>query len=100
PPNLVRSRTKSELPEPLTKDQATDFFKRTLRGSKWEVVKGFHTLRHSFASICAMKGTAQEIIDTWMGHQTQEMRERYRHLFPEESQKAAAIVFQDCGLFR
>ena len=99
PPNLVRSRTKSEASEPLTKDQATDFFKRTLGGSKWEVVKGFHALRHSFASICATKGIPQEIIDTWMGHQTQEMTERYRHLFPEESQKAAATVFQDCGLF-
>lgn len=99
PPNLVRSRTKSEVSEPLTKDQATDFFKRTLGGSKWEVVKGFHALRHSFASICATKGIPQEIIDTWMGHQTQEMTERYRHLFPEESQKAAATVFQDCGLF-
>ena len=88
PPNLQRSRTKSASPEPLSESQATDHFKRALKDSKWSVVRGFHVLRHSFASICAMKGIHQSIIDSWLGHQTEEMRHRYRHLFPEETRKA------------
>jgi integrase len=100
PPKLRRGRTASDLPEPLSVHQAAHFFKSVLADSKWEVVRGFHTLRHSFASICAQKGVPQQVIDSWMGHQTQEMRERYRHLFPEQSERAATTVFQDCGLFR
>ena len=32
----------------LTPDKATKHFKSTLRKSRWEVVRGFHVLRHSF----------------------------------------------------
>jgi len=35
---------------PLTRDETHDHFERTLRGSKWSVLKGWHVLRHSFAS--------------------------------------------------
>ena len=47
-----------------------------------------HTFRHSFASILAMKGVDQRIIDAMMGHQTEEMRARYQHLFPKAKQRA------------
>ncbi len=80
--NVSRSKFKEDEPTPLTKDRATHHFKKTLAGSKWEVIKGFHTLRHSFASICAMRGVPETTIDAWMGHQTEEMRERYRHPTP------------------
>lgn len=74
---------------PLTVSQAHYHFQHTLRGSRWErtlpsgekrIVIGFHTFRHSFASNLAMHGVDQRIIDAWMGHQTQKMRERYQHL--------------------
>ena len=42
--------------EPLTEDAASYHFKKVLADSKWSVVQGFHVLRHSFASICAMHG--------------------------------------------
>ena len=51
---------------------------------------GFHTCRHSFASNLAAAGIDQRIIDEFMGHQTDEMRRRYRHLFP--AAKRSAIV--------
>ena len=96
--NLERSRNKNESPEPLSASQANDHFKRAVRGSRWEVVRGFHVLRHSFASICAMKGIHQSIIDQWLGHQTEEMRNRYRHLFPEEVKKAMdSLLTSDIG---
>jgi integrase len=78
---------------PLTPDQAHRFFKRTFAKSKWKRVKGWHVFRHSFASNCAAKGTDQRSIDTWMGHQTEEQRRRYRHLFPDQQHKELGRVF-------
>lgn len=65
----------------LTPKMATSHLRQTLRGTKWDVIAGFHTFRHSFASILACKGVNPAVIDSWMGHQTKEQRERYRHLF-------------------
>src|SRR5262249_12642257 len=67
---------------PLTRDEAHDHLKRTLRGSKWEVLRGWHVFRHSFCSILAMKGCDQRVIDEFVGHQTEEQQRRYRHLAP------------------
>jgi integrase len=70
--------------KPLTIDQATDHFKRAMSGhEKWSKVRGFHTLRHSVASILASKGVDQRYIDLVLGHQTEAMRKRYQHLFPK-----------------
>jgi integrase len=78
---------------PLTRDEAHDHFRRILEGSKWAVLRGWHVLRHSFASNCAAEGIDQRLIDSWMGHQTEAMRKRYRHLFPEREQAAIRAVF-------
>ncbi len=77
----------------LTRDQAHDKFQKAFAGSKWEMLKGWHVLRHSFASNCAAQGLDQRIIDTWMGHQTEEQRKRYRHLFPHQQRQAIDLVF-------
>ena len=68
-------------------------FRTAVEESPWRVVQGYHVLRHSFASNCALKGVDQRIIDAWMGHQTEAMRRRYRHLFPEQQQEAIRSVF-------
>jgi integrase len=81
----------------LTRSEAHDHFKRTLKGSKWEKIKGFHVFRHSFASNLAAAGVDQRIIDEWMGHQTEEMRRRYRHLFPDQQREAINLVFGGNG---
>jgi len=81
--------------EPLTVDMARDHFKRALAGSKWAVIPGFHTFRHSFASILASQGVDETTIDRWMGHQTQEQRERYRHLFPKNRKRAIELLCFD-----
>ena len=39
------------------------------RGSKWQVVRGLHVLRHSFISCLAAAGVDQRIIDDIVGHQ-------------------------------
>jgi integrase len=83
------------LPVPLTRDEVHDHLKRTLAGSKWEVLRGYHALRHSFISACACRGVDQRYIDEWVGHQTDEQRRRYRHLTPNSQQAAIATVFQN-----
>ena len=83
--------------EPLDVDRANRLFWQPMRKTSWCLSGrrnwfkiGFHTYRHSFASNLAACGVDQRIIDEFMGHQTQEMRLRYRHLFPKA--KRSAIV--------
>jgi integrase len=87
-----RGKTRPEF-VPLTIDEANHHFKRTLEGTKWEVIKGFHVFRHSFASNLAHAGVDQRVIDEFMGHQTEEMRKRYRHLLPDQRRKAIESFF-------
>ena len=82
------------LPKSLDVDSAHYYFKHTLAGSKWEKLRGWHVFRHSFCSNCAAKGIYQRIIDAWVGHQTEEMVRRYRHLLPDQQQTAINLVFQ------
>jgi integrase len=78
---------------PITEDEAHDHRRRSLRGSRWSVIKGWHIAHHSFASNCAAKGIDQRLIDRWLGHTTDEMRRRYLHLIPNQEQQAIGAVF-------
>lgn len=89
----VKARQDAPGPGPLTVNECHDHFKRTLAGSRWGVVKGLHTLRHSVASCLAAAGVDQRIIDDMLGHVSPEMQRRYRHLTPELKSKAVAAVF-------
>ncbi len=80
-------------PQPILPDEAHAYFKQTLAGSKWDKLRGWHVLRHSFISNCAMKGIDQRIIDGFVGHTTEEMRRRYTHLFPSSKKAAIETVF-------
>lgn len=80
---------------PLTRDQAHHHLQQTLAGSKWKVLRGWHVFRHSFISNCASRGVDQRMIDAWVGHQTDEMRRRYRHLFPSRQIAEIEKVFGD-----
>jgi integrase len=81
--------------EPIRVDQANRYFWQPMRGTAWCLKSkpnwfkvGFHTYRHSFASNLAAAGVDQRIIDEWMGHQTEAMRKRYRHLYPKDRRSA------------
>lgn len=87
---VPHSRFKRTEATPLRLDQASHYFDQILGRSKWSVVKGWHCLRHSFISNCASRGVDQRMIDEWVGHTTEAMRRRYRHLFPN-SQQAAMV---------
>jgi integrase len=81
--------------DPIDPDIANRAFWQPMRGTTWCLKSkrnwfkvGFHTYRHSFASNLAARGVDQRIIDEWMGHQTEAMRKRYRHLFPKDRRSA------------
>lgn len=78
---------------PLTEDEASHHLKQTLARSEWSVIRGWHIFRHSFISACASMGTDQRLIDEWVGHTTEEMRRRYRHLYPSVQRQALDSVF-------
>lgn len=92
-PKVSRSKTARTTAQPLTKHEAHDHFKRALANSKWGKLRGWHVLRHSFISNCALKGIDQRIIDSFVGHTTEEMRKRYTHLFPSAKKAAIEAVF-------
>ncbi|MEM9410450.1 MAG: tyrosine-type recombinase/integrase [Planctomycetota bacterium] len=83
----------SQPGEPLSPDQANKHFKNTLKKSRFAQLRGWHVFRHSFCSNCAAAGIDQRIIDSWVGHTTEEMRHRYRHLFPNQQHQIHQELF-------
>ena len=84
-PLRMRGQKPHSVRQAVTPDKATKHFKMTLKQSQWKVVSGFHVLRHSFGSNLARTGkVSSEEIGKWMGHTTDEMRELYQHLFPQD----------------
>jgi integrase len=76
---------------------ASEWFRETLRGGKWAVLHGWHTFRHSLASNMASAGVDQRIINEILGHHTEEMVRRYRHLLPNKQAHALHGLFQAAG---
>jgi integrase len=92
--DIPRSKKSRADIQPLTRDEAQDHFKRTIAKTKWSRIRGWHVFRHSFCSNCAAAGIDQRVINAWVGHQTEEMVKRYRHLIPNQQQEAIAGVFK------
>jgi integrase len=90
---VLHSKKSRTTAQPLTTYEAHDHFDRALENSKWDKLHGWHVLRHSFISNCALKGIDQRLIDSFVGHTTEEMRKRYTHLFPSAKQAAIEAVF-------
>jgi integrase len=92
-PHVPRRKTNRNGSGALTPHMAHDHFKRTVADSKWSMLRGWHVFRHSFCSNCAAGGIDQRIINGWVGHQSEQMVRRYRHLFPDQQQQAMELVF-------
>jgi integrase len=92
-PNALDCRWTGNQDSPMTASQCQHHFHHSLIGSDFEHLRGWHTLRHSFCSNCAAQGIDPRIIDSWVGHTTEEMRRRYQHLFPNTQMVALQSVF-------
>ena len=89
----TRGRGRPAAPGTLTRDEAHDHFQRVIKDSKWDKIKGWHVLRHSFISICAADGVDQRMLQQWVGHLSEETHRRYLHLISSKEQHAIANVF-------
>ena len=95
PVKIMRGKTR-EVGVPLTRSEAHDHFKRTLADQVGQDPR-FSCFPPLVRINLAAAGVDQRIIDEWMGHQTEEMRKRYRHLFPDQQQNAIDSVFGGNG---
>lgn len=77
----------------LTRDAAHHQWKYAISKTRWPNLPGFHCLRHSFISNLASDGVDQRLIDGYVGHTSDEMRRRYRHLLPDVSRQAILDSF-------
>ena len=84
----------SEDGSPIRPSAATKYFRRAVKGSKWDVLSGWHVFRHSLASNMASDGIDQRIINEILGHHTEEMERRYRHLLPRKQEHALNALFR------
>lgn len=82
-----------EVPKPLNCVDAQASFRKLVRGSKWEPLRGWHVLRHSFISICAAEGVDERVLRSWVGHLSAATHARYTHLIPHHEQKVLGRVF-------
>lgn len=79
---------------PIGGRMATKYFRGAVKGGKWNVLHGWHTFWHSLASNLASAGTDQRIINEILGHHTEEMERRYRHLLPRKKEHALNAIFR------
>ena len=56
------------------------------------VLVGFHSLRHTYASLHAKYGTPQAVIQKNMGHSNPGMTEHYQHVSEETARRVAAAL--------
>lgn len=81
----------------LTSSQAKTLWRRAVRGSKWEVLRGWHTLRHSLISALVARGCSERVIMEIAGHVDSETSRRYQHLAPEFVRNVLTDVFGQGG---
>ena len=86
-------KSRIHIGQPIEATHADHYFSHAVAKSKFEHLRGWHVFRHSFCSNCAAKGIDQRVIDGWVGHTTEDMRRRYRHLFPSAQKAAFEAVF-------
>ena len=61
-------------------------------GCRAAVLVGFHSLRHTYASIHAAYGTPQAVIQDNMGHSSPGMTAHYEHVSDETARRVAAAL--------
>ena len=90
---FCRRKGSEDAPGPLNPMAAYEQFRRLVRGSRWDVLRGWHVLRHSFISVCAAEGVDQRVLQSWVGHLSAATHKRYTHLVPSRELQILRGVF-------
>lgn len=53
---------------------------------------GYHSLRHTFVSLCAAGGVSQSVVQSLVGHGSPAMTQHYTHIGIETAQRAVAML--------
>ncbi|MCP4594828.1 MAG: site-specific integrase [bacterium] len=83
-PILTKRRLASDR---LRSEKAGRMLGRLVKGTEFELMNGWHCLRHSFISICVSKGLTWEQIAEWVGHVSPKTTRLYTHFNLEDSKK-------------
>jgi integrase len=89
----VRRRTFMGEIHPLDGDELHLQFRKLVAGSRWEVMRGYHVLRHSFISACVAEGVDQRQLMSWVGHMNEATHRRYVHFAPNAETASLRRVF-------
>lgn len=77
----------NEIPKPKPKGKDKDGKKQRASADC-----GFHSLRHTFVSLCAAGGVSQSVVQSLVGHGSPAMTQHYTHIAIETAQKAVAML--------
>jgi integrase len=61
-------------------------------GKRKASVRGFHSLRHTFVSMCASEGIPQSVVQSLVGTTTKAVMEIYTHTSPEQKKDAIKLL--------
>ena len=79
--------------QPLSPQATQKAFVRVLADSKWSVLKGSMCCGIHLSRPVPPRALTSGCFDAWVGHQTEEQRRRYRHLYPSVQEAAIRSVF-------
>ena len=83
----TKKRTSDRPVEDLRAERAARLLTELLSGTEFELLGGWHALRHGFITICVWKGMTFEQISQWTGHIERETQRRYTHYSGEASRR-------------
>ncbi|MFC1762222.1 tyrosine-type recombinase/integrase [Planctomycetota bacterium] len=66
-------------------------------GKRAVVEVGFHSLRHSYVSLHAERGTPQAVVQAVVGHGSPQMTQSYTHISPEVAKQLSGVIDLDSG---
>ena len=68
-------------------DRADGLFDKLVRGTEFELMNGWHCLRHSFISMCVANGLTWEQIAEWAVHVSRATTKLYTHFNVKDSKR-------------
>lgn len=89
----ANAQTKAEKDaEEKAKTEGTQLPKAKATGKRASADCGFHSLRHTFVSLCAAGGVSQSVVQSLVGHGSPAMTQHYTHIDVLTAQNAVAMI--------